>query len=104
MAAQIITITEIGASGTNIKIKVNDGHPIPDVIIEDSIQKFSTWPRGNQELFFTWTDDNDHQKSMIVPQAYIGWVMSSLPVSTGGDRFRIDSPCQVSIDDEVINP
>lgn len=102
MAAQIITITEIGASGTNIKIKVNDGYPVPDEILVGPIQNFCTWMRGDKEHIFKWVNDDDYQRSMIVPQIYIGWVISSIPVGAGGDLFRIDNPCQVSVEDEII--
>lgn len=100
MAAQIVTVTKIGASGTNIKIKVNDGHIIPGEIITDEIQSFRTWDREDGN-FFVWTNDQNQEISMVVPFAYIGWITSSAPVDSDIERFRIDDPCVVTIEDEI---
>ncbi len=100
MAAQIITVTKIGASGTNIKIRVNDGYPIPGTIVTDAIQSFRTWEREDGN-FFMWTNDQDQEISMIVPLAYIGWIISSVPTNSDVERFRIDDPCNVIIEDEI---
>lgn len=100
MAATIVTITEVGASGTNIKIKVNDGHPIPTTIITDSIQSFKTWDREDGN-FFVWTNDQNQEISMVVPHAYIGWIISSKPLNASVERFVIDKPCTVIIEPEV---
>ncbi len=101
MAATIVTVTQIDASGTNIKIKVNDGHPVPSQIVTDSIQSFRTWHREEGHMF-VWTNDQDEELSMIVPCVSIGWILSSMPMGIDGDRFRIDAPCVVVIIDEVL--
>jgi hypothetical protein len=101
MAAQIITATKVGASGTNIKIKINDGHQIPDTIVTDSVESFRTWAREDGN-FFVWTNDQDQEISMIVPFAYVGWIISSIPVDSGLERFSIKDPCVVTIEDEVL--
>ncbi len=101
MAAMIVTISKIDASGINVKIKVNDGHPIPSQIVTDNIQSFRTWIQENGHIFI-WVNSNNQEMSMLVPHASIGWVMSSMPINHQGDRFRINSPCSVIIEPETL--
>ncbi len=101
MAATIITVTEIGASGTNIKIKVNDGHIVPSDIITDTVQNFRTW-RLDTAHFFTWKNDQGLERSMLVPLFYIGWIVSSISVGEKGNRFSINAPCNVTVEAETI--
>lgn len=101
MAATIITVAKIGASGTNVKIKVNDGHPVPTQIVTDAIQSFRTWSREDGHLF-VWTNDQGQEMSMVVPCGSIGWIVSAMPIGIEGDRFRIDEPCAVIIEAEVV--
>lgn len=98
MAATIINITKIGASDTNVKIKVNDGHPVPSAIMTDLIQSFRTWIRDGDHIFI-WTNDQNQEVSMTVPCTSIGWVLSSMSINDVGDRdrFRIDYPCEIVI-------
>lgn len=96
MAATIITVTKIGASGINVKIKVNDGHPVPNTIITDSIQSFRTWNNEDGHIFI-WTNDQGQEISMIVPYVSIGWIISSKQIGSNNDRFRIDYPCEITI-------
>lgn len=103
MAAMIVTITKVGASGINIQIKVNDAHPIPPQIVTDEIQSFRTWNREDGHIF-AWTKSDGHETFMIVPHESIGWVMSSLLTNSKQDKFRIDSPCVVNIEEEVLPP
>jgi len=99
MAATIITITKVGASGTNVEIKVNDGHTVPTNVVTDTITSFRTWVRDKDHLFI-WTNTAGQEMSMAVPCEYIGYVMSAMPVGIEGDRFRIDAPCVVTIEAE----
>lgn len=101
MAATIITVSEIGSSGVHIKIKVNDNHPIPSTIVTDNIQSFRTWERDTGHIF-VWTNDQDREMSMVVPEGSIGWVISSRPIGLTGDRFSIYAPCDVVIEAEVL--
>ncbi len=101
MAATIITVAKIGEPNTNIKIKVNDGSPVPSDIVTDTIQDFRTWGLDDSHLF-VWTNDQNLGRSMLVPNSYIGWVISSQPIGSENERFRIDSPCDVTIEDEVL--
>ena len=103
MAAFIVTVTKIGASGTNIQIKVNDAHPIPSQIITDGIQSFRTWDREDG-CIFAWTKSDGHETFMVVLRESIGWILSSLPIDSKQDKFRIDSPCVVTIEEEVLPP
>ncbi|RLC89089.1 MAG: hypothetical protein DRJ03_00605 [Chloroflexi bacterium] len=97
MAATIITVAQIGASGTNIKIKVNENHPVPSQIMTDAVQSFRTWTR-DQDHIFVWTNSKDQELSMTVPFASIGWILSAMPIGIEGDRFRIDAPCAVVVE------
>lgn len=101
MAATIVTVAKIGEPTTNIKIKVNDGHPVPSEVVTDTIQSFRTW--GNEDShIFVWTNDQGQERSMLVPNVSIGWVVSSQPIGADNERFRINSPCDVTVKDEVL--
>lgn len=99
MAATIVTVAKIGASGTKIMIKINDGHPVPSTILTNTILDFKTWPQDGGHIF-VWTNDEGEKMSMIVPSASIGWVVCALP-SGSGERFVINAPCQVSLSPEA---
>lgn len=101
MAATIITVAQIGASGINIKIKINDGHPVPNDIAIDSIQSFRTWMVDKNHLF-TWTNAQGQVVQMIVPREYIGWVMATKPIDSEGDHCSIGVPCTISIETELL--
>jgi uncharacterized secreted protein with C-terminal beta-propeller domain len=101
MAATIVTVSKIGESTTNIKIKVNDGSPVPSEIVTDTIQNFRTWALDDSHIF-VWTNDQNQERSMFVPKVSIGWVVSSMPIGADNERFRIDSPCDVTVEDEVL--
>lgn len=101
MAAIIITVTKIGEPNTNVKIKVNDGHPVPSEIVTDTIQNFRTWTMDKDHIF-VWTNDLNQERSMLVRKDSIGWVLSSQPMGLNNERFRINSPCSVTVEDEVL--
>jgi hypothetical protein len=101
MAAMIVTISQVSDPEINIQIKVNDGAPIPTTIATDDIQRFRTWATDIGHLFL-WKDADGLKKSMFVPHAYIGWVMSALPGDNKGDIFRIQEPCSVTLAEEII--
>jgi hypothetical protein len=99
MAATIITIYDTEAPAISIQIKVNDGHTVPSDIIVDSIQSFRTW-NVDQDHLFVWIDDSGYEKAMVVPREYIGYVLSSMPSGIERDRFRIDNPCSVTVEQQ----
>lgn len=100
MAASIVTISEIGSSGSRIQIKVNDGNPIPSDIATSGVKSFWIWSK-NDDRMLVWTTALGIEMSMAVPQKYIGWVMSSMPSGVDGDRFRLYNPCTVEIESET---
>ena len=100
MAATLITISKIGDPTNSLEIKVNDGHPVPLTIIADSVLSFRTWLIDDSHIF-VWVTDSGQEKSMKVPAVSIGWVVSSRPVGSEGDKFRIEAPCTVDIVVEV---
>ncbi len=100
MSATIITVEKVGASGTNIVIKVNDGHPVPSQILSDTVESFRTWKQEDGHIF-VWTNDQGDEMSMTVPFATIGWILCSSPKSEEAERFRINVPCRVSFVEEV---
>lgn len=96
MAATIVTVAKIGEPTTNIKIKVNDGSPVPSDVVTDTVQSFRTWGNDGSHIF-VWTNDQGQERSMLVPNGSIGWVVSSQPVGANNERFRINSPCNVTV-------
>ena len=100
MAAKIVTIEEIGVSGINIQFKLNDGCSVPNRIMQNAIQSFRIWTRELDHIFI-WTDDKNLELSMTIPQSYIGWIISVMPIGIEGDRFRIDAPCTITIESEM---
>lgn len=100
MAATIITVSNANVPEINIKIKVNDGHPIPTSILTDSVQTFRTWKISDGHVFM-WTNIQGSEMSMIVPNGSIGWVIASMPKGVFEDRFRIYEPCTVTFVTEI---
>ena len=100
MAATIITITKVGASGTNIQIKINDGYLVPDGIVVGSVNSFRTWNVEGGH-FFTFMDDFNEKVSTTTLYDNVGWIISSMIIDSEVERFSINSPCVVTIEPEV---
>lgn len=100
MGATLITVVKLGQFDTYIKIKVNEGCPVPRDLITDGIQSFRTWQIDNSHLF-VWRNDKRQDMSVIVPQSSIGWITSAKAIGTEESHFNINSPCEVTVEEEV---
>jgi hypothetical protein len=100
MAATIVTVTKVGASGTNIKIKINNDCSVPDEIADGSVQSFRTWNLESGH-FFLLINDSSEKVFVTIPHDNIGWIVSSVPISPPKERFRIDSVCIITSESEI---
>lgn len=99
MSAQKITVESTETSGCNIVIKLVESYIVPSGIEEDSVQDFRCWEMNDDHLF-VWTRPSGTQRRMKVPKEYVGWIIVEQPSGYAGDFFKIDTPCNVTIDVE----
>lgn len=99
MAATIMTITKVNASGVKIQIKFNDGVSIPDTLNINSVESFRTWIFGDEHIIVLTNEG--YRTFMTIPKSDIGWIVSTRRVNVKMDMFRINAPCSVSFADQV---
>lgn len=98
MAATLIAVSKVGASGITIDIKVNDGYSIPQELTDATdVDSFRIW-EGDTAHILIWKTIDNREKTMLFPNESIGWVMASRVPSLGGDRFRINNPCTILVE------
>ena len=92
----LVTITQVAASGNNMKIKFADDYSVPDELLDGPLFDTRSWEVNIDTHLLEWTDDGDNRLSLIFPPGSVQWIICSRTTPVSGDHFKIPGEATVA--------